>query len=56
MSERERQSFEDAMKGMSDEERKIALAYFDTDMLWDELRRRETESRNIIRGVRGLVE
>lgn len=56
MSEMERQSFEDKMKGMSDEERRMALVYFDTDMLWDELRKRETESRNIIRGVRGLVE
>lgn len=55
MSEMERQSFEDAMKGMSDEEKKMALTYFDTDMLWDELRKRELESRNIIRGVKGLV-
>lgn len=55
MSEMEKQSFEDAMKAMSEEEMRMALKYFDTDMLWDELRKREAENRNILQGVKDLV-
>lgn len=56
MSERERQEFEKVIGAMSEEEMRIVLSKIDTDMLWDELRRRETASRNIIQGVKGLVE
>lgn len=55
MSEMERQSFEEKMKGMSEEEKKMALKYFDTDMLWDELRSRETSNRNKLQNVKDLV-
>lgn len=55
MSEMERQSFEDAIKGLSGEEMKTALKYFETDMLWEELRRREIESRVALEGVKELV-
>ena len=55
MSEMERQSFEDSIKAMSAEEMKMALKYFDTDMLWDELRERETRNRNKIQYVKDLV-
>ena len=56
MMEMEKQNFVDTIRGMSVDEMKLALKCFDTDMLWDELRERETSSRNIIRGVKGLVE
>lgn len=51
----EKQSFEDAMKAMSADEMKMALKYFDTDMLWDELRSRETSNRKKLQNVKDLV-
>ena len=55
MSEMEKQSFEDTMKAMSAEEMKIAAANIDEDILWDELRKRSAENRNIVRDMKELV-
>lgn len=41
----ERERFEDRINGMSAEEQAVAVSMIDTDLLWDELRRRETETR-----------
>ena len=55
MSEMEKQSFEDTMKAMSAEEMKIAAANIDEDILWDELRNRSRENRNIVKDMKELV-
>jgi hypothetical protein len=55
MSELEKQSFEEFVKAMSEEEMKIAVSKINTDMLWDELRKRSTANRNILHGVKDLV-
>ena len=55
MSELERQEFENRICAMSEEEKNMALKHIETDMLLDELRRRETSSRNILQGVRDMV-
>lgn len=55
MSEMEKQSFEDTMKAMSEEEMKIAALHIGTDILWDELRKREMANRNVVKGIKDLV-
>lgn len=55
MSEMDKQEFEKVINAMTEEEKKIALNSIDTDMLWDELRRRETAERNMLQGVKDLV-
>ena len=56
MSEMDKQEFENRICAMSEEEKKMAIKYFETDMLWDELRKREMSSRNILQGVKDLVQ
>lgn len=55
MGELEKQEFERVVCSMTEEEQKITLKHIETDMLWDELRKRETSSRNIVKGIRDLV-
>ena len=55
MSELEKQSFEEFVKAMSEEEMKIAASIIDEDIMWDELRKRSTANRNILHGVKDLV-
>lgn len=55
MSEMEKQSFEDTMKAMTKEQMEIAAMNIDIDILWDILRKRETESRTALQGVKELV-
>lgn len=45
MIDYERERFEDRINGMSPEEQAVAVTLIDTDVLWDELRKRETEAR-----------
>lgn len=45
MNDFERERFEDRICGMSPEEQAVAVTMIDTDVLWDELRKRETEAR-----------
>ena len=55
MSELERQSFIDFSKAMTKEEMEIAAMNIDIDILWDSLRKREEENRNIVRDMKALV-
>lgn len=55
MSEMEKQSFEDTMKAMTKEQMEIAAMNIDIDILWDVLRKRETESRTALQGVREVM-
>ena len=55
MSELERQSFIDFSKAMTKEEMEIAAMNIDIDILWDVLRKRETENRNIVHDMKVLV-
>ena len=55
MSEVERKSFEEFVKAMTKEEMEIAVQNIDIDILWDGLRKRETENRNIVHDMKALV-
>lgn len=55
MSELERQSFVEFSKAMTKEEMEIAAMNIDIDILWDVLRKRETENRNIVKDMKDLV-
>ena len=55
MSELEKQSFVDFAKAMTKEEMEIAAMNIDIDILWDSLRKREEENRNIVRDMKALV-
>ena len=55
MSEVERKSFEEFVKAMTKEEMEIAVQNIDIDILWDGLRKRETENRNIVHEMKALV-
>ena len=55
MSELEKQSFIEFSKAMTKEEMEIAAMNIDIDILWDSLRKREEENRNIVRDMKALV-
>ena len=55
MSELEKQSFVEFTKAMTKEEMEIAAMNIDVDILWDSLRKREEENRNIVRDMKALV-
>lgn len=55
MNEMEKQKFEEVICAMSEEEMKVAASKIDTDVLWDELRKRETAERNFKKAVKDLV-
>ena len=55
MSELEKQSFVEFTKAMTKEEMEIAAMNIDIDILWDVLRKRETENRNIVHDMKALV-
>ena len=55
MSEIERTEFENVIRAMSEEEKKMALNYIETDMLWEELRKRELSERNTIKAMKDLL-
>ena len=55
MSERERESFEDYIKAMSKDEMEMVAMIIDIDILWDVLRKRETENRNMVKEMKELV-
>lgn len=45
LTEAEMEALENRMNGMSPQEQNFAVKFIDTDILWDELRKRETEER-----------
>lgn len=55
MSDLERNSFIEFTKAMTKEEMEIAAMNIDIDILWDSLRKREEENRNIVRDMKALV-
>lgn len=55
MSEKEKQCFEEFIKAMTKEEMEMAVMHIDMDILWDGIRRRETENRNIVKDMKDLV-
>ena len=54
IGEIEKEVFESKIKAMSPEEQKIAAGLIDIDIMWDELRRRETAERNKIQAMAEL--
>ena len=55
MNEIERERLENRISGMSPEEQKYAVGFIDTDVLWDELRKRETRERNFEKAMKAMV-
>ena len=55
MSNIEKEKFEEFVKAMTKEEMEIAVRHIDMDILWDGIRRRETENRIILNCVKDLV-
>ena len=51
----EKQCFEEFIKAMTKEEMEMAVMYIDMDILWDGIRKRETENRNIVKDMKELV-
>ena len=55
MSEMEREAYENRIAAMSLEEQKIVATKINIDILWDELRKRETEERNHLQKMKELM-
>ena len=55
MNEMEREVFINRINGMTQEEQEIAVTCIHTDLLWDELRRREMETRAFKQRVEEFV-
>ena len=55
MNEIERERLENRISGMSPEEQSFAVGFIDTDILWDELRKRETRERNFEKAMKEMV-
>ena len=51
----EKQCFEEFIKAMTKEEMEMAVMYIDMDILWDGIRKRETENRNVLKSVKDLM-
>ena len=54
LSEAEIEALENKMNGMSLKEQAVAACFIDTDILWDELRRRETRERNFEKAMKDM--
>lgn len=55
MSETERQELKNRIEGMSEEETLLAVKVIPTDVLWDELRRRDNVNREMIANARQIL-
>ena len=55
LNEAEMEALENKMNGMSPQEQVFAVQFIDTDILWDELRKRETRERNFEKAMKDLV-
>lgn len=55
MCEAEMEALENKMNVMSPQEQAFAVQFIDTDILWDELRKRETEERKFQNTMTKLV-
>ena len=54
LSEAEMEALENKMNGMSPQEQLFAVQFIDTDVLWDELRNRETRERNFEKAMKDM--
>ena len=54
LNEMEMEALENRMNGMSMEEQIFAVGFIDTDILWDELRKRETRERNFEKAMKDM--
>lgn len=55
MGEMEKQELATIIKAMTEEDKLLAIKMFPSDMLWDELKRRDLIRERIIAGVKDLV-
>lgn len=55
MNEVERQELKNRIEGMSEEETLLAVKVIPTDVLWDELRRRDNLNREMITNARQIL-
>lgn len=55
LNEAEMEALENKMNGMSQQEQIFAVQFIDTDILWDELRKRETRERNFEKAMKDMV-
>ena len=55
MSEMEKEALKNRIAAMTPEEQKMAVTLIDTDLLWDELRKRETSARNHVKAMKDLM-
>ena len=54
MNEMEMEALANRMNGMTMEEQIFAVGFIDTDILWDELRKRETRERNFEKAMKDM--
>lgn len=54
LTEAEMEALENRMNGMSPQEQLFAVQLIDTDILWDELRNRETRERNFEKAMKDM--
>lgn len=54
LTEAEMEALENKMNGMSPQEQLFAVQFIDTDILWDELRSRETRERNFEKAMKDM--
>lgn len=54
LTEAEMEALENRMNGMSQQEQIFAVGFIDTDILWDELRKRETRERNFEKAMKDM--
>lgn len=55
LNEAEMEAIANKIIGMSQEEQIFAAGFIDTDILWDELRKRETRERNFEKAMKDMV-
>ena len=55
MSELEKAELISRIEGMTAEEKVVTVQHLPSDLLWDELHRRDSDNRKIINGVRMLL-
>lgn len=52
MNEHEKSEFVTVIKALDEEEKAIAIKFFPSDLIWDELKRRDQVERNTLKRVR----
>ena len=55
MSDLEKQEFKNRLNALSEDERVLALKTIPSEMLWDELKRRDTLNRETIANISKIV-